>query len=195
MDGIDGVKITQRLDPLPLGVHDVTLLSVREHKGEKGGLGVLVDVELDGRKYGYRIQLGGKFPEYGQRDVKALCAAVLGIADPAKAADEITKAVVASILSADQPMRGKTFRVSVSEDTKLDKNGKPYLRVRASVTPGTSDSAPTLAPAVPSIPAAPAFPPSGWQVHPQNPAFYFRTGTTEVLKEEDLRALVAVKAA
>lgn len=37
----------------------------------------------------------------------------------------------------------------------------------------------------PPVPAA-TFPPAGWQVHPQNPAFYYKG--TEVLSEADLRA-------
>ena len=38
----------------------------------------------------------------------------------------------------------------------------------------------------PAVPAAPAWPPVGWQVHPQNPAYYHNG--TEVITEAELRA-------
>ena len=45
---------------------------------------------------------------------------------------------------------------------------------------------PEQAPAVPSAPVAPVWPPVGWQVHPQNPAYYHNG--TEVITEAELRA-------
>ena len=39
----------------------------------------------------------------------------------------------------------------------------------------------------PSLPPIPVFPPEGWQVHPNNHAYYWNTTTREVLLEADLR--------
>lgn len=48
-------------------------------------------------------------------------------------------------------------------------------------------------PGIPGLPpVAPAFPPAGWEVHPNDQSYFFVRGTDKVLKEADLRALVAV---
>lgn len=194
MDQVDDVELSSRSRALPFGTHEVTLISAREHRGRQGGLGVLVDVEMGGKKYGWRIALGGKFPEYGVREVKALAAAVLGIQDPKKANAEITKGVIAALLSENSPMCGKAFGVEAYGQT--NKDGTPQCDPRGVQYTKHVPYALSTAFAVPAIPSIEPFPPPGWQKHPgstEGKVFYFRDN--QVLSESDLRALTVTKAA
>src|SRR5687768_6738746 len=169
MDGIDNVQLSSRLPAPPLGSHEATLVSVREHQSTRGaGIGLLVEVEIDGVPYAWRINLGGKFPEYGQRDAKQLCAALLGIEDPARAATEVTKAVTTSILSDDQPCKGNKFQITVFESKNVNpKNGEPYRTVRCrALSTGEASGVVALPPAPPAPPPVATFPPAGWVQHP-----------------------------
>jgi len=57
---------------------------------------------------------------------------------------------------------------------------------KADATPAAEAKAAPKAPPVSK--KAPAFPPAGWEVHPDDPEYYFNSDTEEVITEAELRA-------
>ena len=117
-----------------LGNHRVGYVSMREHRSEKGsGNGIIVRVMQAGEERGFRIQLGGKFPQYGIRDVKAVIAAIENTtgSDPR---------IVAMDYAAMKPYFSDVDRkgwgvgeieIEVYEADKVNaKTGRPYVNAR-----------------------------------------------------------------
>jgi hypothetical protein len=123
--------------------------------------------------------------------IQAAVAACYGL--PANKAAEVSDAVYAASIAQPSPLKGRKVRVSC----RLVKGttDKTYYVIEPFGQPPASaaELAPApVAPAVPAAVSAPAFPPAGWAVHPQNPAYYYKVGSNETpILEAELRARAA----
>ena len=180
--GAAGVSASSRSPSCPLGRSRATIVAIRAHNGADSGAGpgTLVDVEIDGNPCGWRIQLGGKWPKYGIKDMKRLLAACMNLSehDPRITAADAPE--LRAMQADPTPYAGREIMVDVFENLKpeattgrpkIDKaTGKPYLTVIPSAIDGTgtitggspTSSAPAAPPPVPATPRAPAGPPAGW---------------------------------
>ncbi len=162
-----------------LGNHRVKFVSMREHKSQKGsGNGIIVTVLQAGEERGTRIQLGGKFPQYGIRDVKAVIAAIEGKTGSDGTIAALDYAGMKPYFS-DVDRKGwgsAEIEIEVFETDKVNpKTGRPYVNMRVfklgslanlGVIPasrvGAAVAAPAAAQAAPvalAAPVAPAAPP------------------------------------
>lgn len=172
--GAGGVGLEARSAPCPLGDHEAEIVSIRQHNGIAGP-GILIDVEIAGKPCGWRIQLGGRYPQYGIRDAKILHAAVNGWAtdDPRAIAADTPQ--LRHMMAEPCPFKGARIRVAVTQNVKPDRmtgqvkvdpqTGAPYLNVRPRALDGASAAPPV--PAAAPIPASVSGPPPGWFDFPE----------------------------
>jgi hypothetical protein len=181
LDDIDRVEMgIARLPHLPVGQGVYTLERIYEKKFFGGGVGAIAELSRDGQVYARVIKPNDRFPDYAKRDIKALCAALVGIdpgAEPERAKTEVTGVVVASILSAAQPCKGVQIQATVIGTGRVDKNGQEYTNVRWSPVLG-----------VPAV-TEKLFPPPGWEAHPADPTLYINKAEKRMLSADELRKL------
>lgn len=193
----------QRLQP---GEHICRVRDVREHNGYKGN-GFFIDFEVVEGPSGVGFQSAyivypdnargsAKVPVERARKlelgkIQVAVAACYGW--DAKGAVQVTDPVyLASIARPVSPLRGRLIRVnSVSHTNQAGKQTVfyevyPHLD-GYEAAPAPAAAAPSSAPSAPAAPAT--FPPAGWAVHPQNPAYYWKG--TECISESELRARAA----
>lgn len=200
---------------LTKGQHRVVIHKVIENRGFKG-LNFVVEGEIlsstsmeVGTIFGSATRLDGKYPDSAGADVKAFCAAVMGLepTDKNRVNAEITGAVITGIHSAANPTRGHV--VDVTGWIKDESEPEPFVKLRwspvlenglpkkiaiaaqAAPTYAQSAPAPTAAAAPPPLPPLPGavFPPAGWTQHPGSAAHYYKG--TDVVTEPQLRVLMA----
>ena len=185
-----------------LGEHVCEVVNVREHAGFHGTFFYLDMKVLEGPSgagfefsWGCNPDLakgGPGMPVTKARaldlgKIQAAVAACYGL--PANKAGEVSTAVYQASIAQPSPLKGRKIKVSVLNSS----NDKSYYVIAPYGAPPASAAevpVPVAAPAAPSAPAA--FPPAGWAQHPQNPAYYYKVGSTETpILEAELRARAA----
>lgn len=166
-----------------------------------------------GSMHTYMEKLNTKYRESAMKTIKAHLAGSLGIdAEDSARLSQINDAFVAHVVSEQNPLAGRPFEVRVSTVPQKGDPSKTYTKHYFGI-PGTEPlpaapaqaQAPQMPTAAPQMPPqgfpglppmqtpqpAPTFPPAGWQAHPQNPAYFWKPGTSmPAVSESDLRLMM-----
>lgn len=181
----------QRRDRLGVGKYEIAVTCVREHAGKTGGTFFVIEGIVQkstnaehpvGSEASTAIRLDVPFPDMALSEVKAFCAAALGV-EPSRVDEEITPAVVKGILSDKQPLTGQVVAADVwvkQPGPKSRPGTQPFNKVSWSRASGAPKTA-----------AVEWTPPAGW-VKMAGGA-YAKDGMS--LTREMLEKLIAVGAA